>query len=84
MINKKFIAERITDKKVITQEQPNQTTRDTIDSMLCVRVKINLGKFLFIQGSTNSHELFFFSSAEKEILLFFLKFPFLLLNTKSS
>lgn len=60
MINKKFIAERITDKKVITQEQPNQTTRDTIDSMLCVRVKINLGKFLFIQGSTNSHELFFF------------------------
>lgn len=48
MISKKFIAERITDKKVITQEQPNQRTEDTIDTMLCVRVKINLGKFLFI------------------------------------
>lgn len=87
MINKKFVAERITDKKVITREQPNQTAKDTIDTMLCVRVKINLGEFLFIQGGTNSHELFlYFSSAEKEILFFFfsLKFPFLLLNMKSS
>lgn len=56
MINKKFIAARITGIKVRIQEWPNETAKDT---MLSVGVKINLSEFLFIQGGTNSHELFF-------------------------
>lgn len=75
MINKKFTAERTTDKRVITQEQPNQTTEDT---KLHVRVKRNLGKFLCIQGGTNSHELIFFFPVSREV-----NFSFSFLNLLS-
>lgn len=50
MINKKFIAERITNtKKVRIQEQHKQITKDTMPG---VEVQINLSRILFIQGDT--------------------------------
>ena len=78
MINQKFIAERIIDKK---SETKSNRTKQKIQYQV-LKVKINLGKFLFIQGATNSHELFFFFSWQWRLKFsfVFLKISFLTLE----